>query len=97
MGYTTDESGFNSKKGQNISLFLAVSRPTLWSSHPPNQKVPGALSAGAKRPSRKAEVRNAWSTTSPPSYVVMAWCLIKYRETNIFKPSLIRWSYGKEK
>ena len=92
VGCTTDESGFNSRQGQNISLFLAKSRQNLWPSH---QKVPRALSEGAKRLSRKAKVKNEWRTTSLPSYVVMAWC-IKDRETTIFNLSLIRWSCGKK-
>jgi hypothetical protein len=51
---------------------------------PPIQWVPGALSPGAGReadhlPVSSAEVKNAGSCTSNPSYAFMAWCLIKYR------------------
>jgi hypothetical protein len=53
----------------------------------PIQWVPGTLSLGVKRPGRKAdhsppcsvEVKNAWSYTSTPQYVFMAWCLVKHR------------------
>jgi hypothetical protein len=56
-------------------------------SKPPIQWVPGALSLGVKRPGREpdhsspssAEVKNAWSYTSTPQYVFMAWCLVKHR------------------
>jgi len=30
-------------------------------------------------PPSSAEVKNAWSYTSTPPYVFMAWCLVKYR------------------
>jgi hypothetical protein len=47
----------------------------------------GVLSSGLKRPVREAscipqsnaEVKNAWSYTSTPAYVCIAWCLIKRR------------------
>jgi hypothetical protein len=47
-----------------------------------------ALSLGVKRPgseadhspSTRAEVKNAWSYTSTPQYVFMAWCLVKHRD-----------------
>jgi hypothetical protein len=46
--------------------------------------VPGALSLGVKRPGHEAdrsppssaELKNAWSYTSTPQYVFIAWCLI---------------------
>jgi len=31
-----------------------------------------------------AEVKNAWSHTSTPSYVFMIWCLLKHRGNFIF-------------
>jgi len=45
------------------------------------------LSLRLKRPGREAdhlppysvEVKNAWSYTSTPPYIFMAWCLIKHR------------------
>jgi hypothetical protein len=47
---------------------------------------------GLKRPGREAdhsppssaEVKNAWSYTSTPLYVFMAWCLVKHRDNFIF-------------
>jgi hypothetical protein len=56
--------------------------------HCPIQWVQGALSLGVKRPRREAdhlppssvEVKNAWSYTSTPQYVFMAWCLVKHRD-----------------
>jgi hypothetical protein len=51
----------------------------------PIQWVRGALSLVVKRPGREAdhsppsnaEVKNAWSCTSTPQYVFMAWCSVK--------------------
>jgi hypothetical protein len=51
-----------------------------------------ALSLGVKRPGREAdhsppssaEVKNAWSYTSIPQYVFMAWCLVKHRDVFTF-------------
>jgi hypothetical protein len=48
----------------------------------------GAIFLGVKRPGREAdhsapssaEVKNAWSYTSTPQYVFMAWCLVKHRD-----------------
>jgi hypothetical protein len=53
------------------------------------QWVPGPLSLGIKRPGREAdhsppssaEVKNTWSYTSTPQYVLVAWCLVKHRGT----------------
>jgi hypothetical protein len=46
--------------------------------------IPEALSPGVKwpgceadhLPSSSTKVKNAWSCTSTPSYVFMAWCLV---------------------
>jgi hypothetical protein len=35
-------------------------------------------------PSSSAEVQNAWSYTSTPQYVFMAWCLVKHRDDFTF-------------
>jgi hypothetical protein len=56
----------------------------LWSTRPPIQGVPGALSSGEKRsgrdaddtPPASAEVKKMWVYTSTPPYVFMADCLI---------------------
>jgi hypothetical protein len=50
------------------------------------------ISLGIKRPEREAdhsppssaEVKNAWSYTSIPQYVFMAWCLVKHRDNFTF-------------
>jgi hypothetical protein len=47
-----------------------------------------AVCSGIKRPKREAdnsppssaEVKNAWSYTSIPPYVFMAWCLVIHRD-----------------
>jgi len=59
-----------------------VSRLSLGPTQPPIQKLPGALSLGAKRPGREAdhsppysaEVKTAWNYTSIPQYAFRAWC-----------------------
>jgi hypothetical protein len=74
------------------SLFDTVSRPALGSTQPPAQWVPGVLSLGVKLPGREAdysppfsaEIKNAWSCTSIPQYVFMAWCLVKHRDNFAF-------------
>jgi hypothetical protein len=35
-------------------------------------------------PPYSAEVKNAWSYTSTPQYVFMAWCLVKHRDKFTF-------------
>jgi hypothetical protein len=55
---------------------------------PPIQWASGALSLGVKRqvheadhsPPSGAEVKNAWSYTSTPQYVLMEWYLVKHRD-----------------
>jgi hypothetical protein len=64
----------------------------LGPTQPPIHWVPGAFSLGVKRPGREAdhsppsstEVKIAWSYTSTPQYVFMAWCLVKYRDNFTF-------------
>jgi hypothetical protein len=84
--------GFDSQRGLGIFPFTTVSRTALGHSQPPIQWVPGALSLGVKRPGREAdnsppssvEVKNAWSYTSTPQYVFMAWCSVKPRDNFTF-------------
>jgi hypothetical protein len=60
-------------------IFSKSSRPALRSTQPHIQWVPGALSAGLKRPGREAdhspptsaEVMKMWIYTSAPPYVFM--------------------------
>jgi hypothetical protein len=40
-------------------------------------------------PPSSAEVKNAWSYTSPPPYVFMAWYLVKPRDNFTFTLPLI--------
>jgi hypothetical protein len=71
-----------------IFLFATASRPVLGTTQPSIQWVLGVLTPGVKRqgceadssPPSSAKVRNAWSCTSTPQYVFMAWCLDKYRD-----------------
>jgi hypothetical protein len=78
--------------GLGIFLFTTASRTALGFTQPPIQWVPGVLSLGVKRPGREAdhshpssaEVKNAWSYTSTPQYVFLAWCLVKHRDTFTF-------------
>jgi hypothetical protein len=61
-----------------------------------------ALSLEVKRPGGEvdhsppssAEVKNAWSYTSTPQYVFMAWCLVKHRDNFTFYPCLRPGQYG---
>jgi hypothetical protein len=72
-----------------IHFFYRGLFTVLGPTQPPIQWIPGALFLVVKWPGReadhsppsRAEVKNAWSYTSNPQYVFMAWCLIKRRET----------------
>jgi hypothetical protein len=85
--WTIGVLGFDSRRVLGIFLFTTASRTALRPTQPPIQWVPGAPSPGVKRPGREAdrsppssaEVKNAWSYTSTPQYVLMAWCLVKHR------------------
>jgi hypothetical protein len=56
--------------------------------HPAYYPMGTGVSLGVKLPGREAnysppssaEVKNAWSYTSTPPYVFMAWCLIKRKD-----------------
>jgi hypothetical protein len=77
--------GFDFRQRRWFFLIPTASRTAPGLTQSPNQWVPETCSPGAKRPGREAdqllpsiaEVRNAWSYTSSPQYVFMAWCLIK--------------------
>jgi hypothetical protein len=69
------------------NFFLApTSRLALGPTQTPIEWVLGikqpAYGADPSPPS-SAEVKNAWSCTSTPQYV-MAWCLVKHRDNLIF-------------
>jgi hypothetical protein len=55
MGWTTEESGFDSRYGQEILLFSITSRPALGSTQPPIQWDPEATSPEVKRQGRGAD------------------------------------------
>jgi hypothetical protein len=92
LGYGLDDRGSRVRFLVGIFLFTTASRTALGPTQPPIQWVLDALSLGVKRPWREAghsppssaEVKNAWSYTSIPPYVFMAWCLVKYRESFSF-------------
>jgi hypothetical protein len=48
-GWTADESGFDSRKGQNLLIFSTASRPPLGLTQPPIQRVLRAVSPELKR------------------------------------------------
>jgi hypothetical protein len=76
MGWTIGFLGFDSRRGLEI-VFTTASRTAL-----------GPF-PGVKRPAREAnhspqssaEVKKAWSYTSTPQYVFIAWCLFKHGTT----------------
>jgi hypothetical protein len=96
-GWTIGVLGFDSRRGLGIFLFTTVSRTALGPTQPPIQWVPGALFMGVKRPRREAhhscppsaEVKNAWSYTSTPQYVFVAWCLVKRRDNFLPLPAAL--------
>jgi hypothetical protein len=65
--------------GKNFHFSMSP-RPALGPTHPPIQRVPGALSPGVKRPGHEAdhlpptnaEVKKTWVYTSTPPYAFMA-------------------------
>jgi hypothetical protein len=77
-------AGFDSWQGQlrDVFNFAIASRPDLGPTQRPNEWIQAALSLGIKRPGRQAdhsppssaEIKNAWSYTSVPPYVLMALC-----------------------
>jgi hypothetical protein len=86
-GYGLDDRSSSPGRVKNF-LFSTSSRPALWSTHPPIQWVPGALSSWIKPPRREADhsppasadVKTMWIYTSTPPYAFMAHCLVKQRD-----------------
>jgi hypothetical protein len=63
-------------------LLTTVSRLALGATQPPTQLVLGVKQLEHEAdhlPPFSAEVTNAWSYTSTPSYAFIVWCLFKYR------------------
>jgi hypothetical protein len=54
-----------------IFLLATASRPALGLTQPPVQWVPATISSGVKRPRSRIY-------PPTPSYILMAWCLIKH-------------------
>jgi hypothetical protein len=73
-------SGFESRQGLGIFLFITASRPALGPTEPSTQWVPGALSLGVKRLEREAD-------HSPPSSADVKECVELY----IHFPSTLPW------
>jgi len=82
-------SDWGSIPGKVRELFFATAfKSALRSNQPPIQRVPGALSLGLNWPGNEAnhsppssvEVKNVWSYISDPSYVFIAWYVIKHRD-----------------
>jgi hypothetical protein len=71
----------------NFYILATASTPALGPTLPPIQWVSWVLPGGVKLPSCEAdhppppsaEVKNAWSYSSTPPCVFMAWCLVKHR------------------
>jgi hypothetical protein len=90
LGYGLDSWGcrvrFLAGAG-NFFLFTTMSRMALRPTKPPIQWVMSSFPV-VKQPGHEAdhsppssaEVKNAWSYTSNPQYVSMAWCLVKHRD-----------------
>jgi hypothetical protein len=79
VGWTTDESVFDSAEGHKM-LSLGCSQLSI-------QWVTGALSAGGRvagtagcSPPSTYEVESAYRYTSTPLYAHIKWCLIKYQD-----------------
>jgi hypothetical protein len=80
-----ERPGFNSRQGLRIRLFATASRTAPGPTQSTIQWVPEVLSPWVKRSRREAaKVKNAWSYTSTPQYVFMAWCLVKHRDNFTF-------------
>jgi hypothetical protein len=77
---------FGSRQRQGVFL-VSAPRPSLGPTNSPIQWVPWALSPEIKHLEREAdhsrpstaEVKNAWSYTSIPPYVLMVLYLLKHR------------------
>jgi hypothetical protein len=87
MGFRPDGSGisaFNSLQEQEKEIFLvsSESRPALRPTQLRTQWVSGDKAAHHS-PSFSAVVKNAWSYTSIPPYIFIAWWLIKFRDNFI--------------
>jgi len=84
--------GFDSWQGLGIFLFATTSRPSLGLTLPPIPWVLGVISLEVKHlgckadhsPPSSAEVKNVWSYTFAPQYILMVWCLVRHRDNFTF-------------
>jgi hypothetical protein len=79
--------GVRFRQALGIFIFTTASRPALGPTQPPILWVPDALSLGIKLTTHLHLVqrsRNAWSYTTLPQYVFIAWCLVKFRHNTTF-------------
>jgi hypothetical protein len=94
LGYGLDDRGSRVRLPAGAGYFSLHHRIQNGSGAHPASYPMGTrgFSLGVKRPERKAdhsppssaEVKNAWSYTSTPQYVFMAWCLVKQRDNFTF-------------
>jgi len=84
--------GFDFQQGQRTFLFATASRLAVRLTQPPIKWVPGPLSSGIKWPGLKMTTHFYLALTlrmcgrsyiSTPSYILMAWCLVKHRDNFI--------------
>jgi hypothetical protein len=75
--------------GLEISIFTIATRSTLGKNHSLNQVYNDCLPHGKATGTRTrpltsifdhAEIKNAWSYTSTPKHILMAWCVIEHRD-----------------
>jgi len=75
-----------------FSFSTTASKPALGPTQSPTQWLRWTLTPGVKWPGCEADhahpsgagVKNAWSYTSTPLYVFMAWYLVKYWDSFTF-------------
>jgi hypothetical protein len=98
LGYGLDDRGSIPGTARDCFLFATASRPAQGLTQPPIQWVPRAFTPGVRRSGREAEllspspakVKNAWSHTSTPPYVLMAWHLVNDWDNFAFYLYLIK-------
>jgi hypothetical protein len=81
VGNGIGDQGVRFPAGAGIFLYSTASRPALGPTQPSIKRVPEAFSLRVKWPGREAdrsppssaEVKNAWSYTSTPPYVLKVW------------------------
>jgi hypothetical protein len=77
-----ERPGFDSRQGMGRFLFVIASRSALGPTHLPLQGVPEVKRPrlGADHsPLSSAQIKNAWSDTPTPPYVLMAQRLMKHK------------------